>query len=156
MRSRTRLLTLRAHLALVGIPGFALLGCDDDTAARISNDAGKPAFFAIGGTVSGLDGIVALRNNGSDELLVENDGSFSFATEVEDGSTYEVTVAIQPTRQRCAVSNGMGTVDGVDVASGLLRWHVGGRAGDQAHSRSECVVECAIGHHHRLGLLGGR
>ncbi|MES9829232.1 MAG: hypothetical protein ABW201_13270 [Candidatus Thiodiazotropha sp.] len=73
-------------------------------------------FFSIGGSVSGLagDGLV-LQNNGSDDLSITAGGAFSFATQLEDGSAYTVTIATQPTGQTCTVVNGSGTLDGATV-----------------------------------------
>lgn len=74
--------------------------------------------FSVGGTVSGLDGSgLKLQNNGGDDLPIASNGSFTFATDVPDGSTFEVTVAAQPTRpsQSCTVADASGTVQGSDV-----------------------------------------
>ena len=74
--------------------------------------------FTIGGNVSGLSGSgLVLQNNGGDDLPITADGSFTFATPLNDGSTYSVTVATQPTgpNQTCSVVNGSGTVSGANV-----------------------------------------
>ncbi|HEX7013313.1 MAG TPA: hypothetical protein VF161_11220 [Steroidobacteraceae bacterium] len=76
--------------------------------------------YRIGGTVSGLAGSgLVLRNNGEDDLPIASNGAFTFATELETGATYEVTVASQPTEpsQTCTVANGAGTVLAADVRS---------------------------------------
>jgi len=72
----------------------------------------------IGGSVSGLDSgkSVILQNNGGDDLTVSADGGFSFATALQSGSTYNVTVLTPPSEQSCTVSNGSGTVSGADVS----------------------------------------
>jgi carbonic anhydrase/acetyltransferase-like protein (isoleucine patch superfamily) len=62
--------------------------------------------------VSGLTGTgLILRDNGGDELAVAHDGTFTFATQVEQGGTYDVSVLTQPSApaQTCAISNGSGT-----------------------------------------------
>ena len=74
--------------------------------------------FTIGGNVSGLSGSgLVLQNNGGDDLPITADGSFTFATPLNDGSTYSVTVATQPTgpNQTCSVVNASGTVSGANV-----------------------------------------
>ncbi len=73
------------------------------------------AFYTLGGTISGLAGTVVVQNGGTDSLSASADGSFTFATVVADGSTYEVTVRTQPEGQTCTVSNGTGIVAGANV-----------------------------------------
>jgi 6-phosphogluconolactonase (cycloisomerase 2 family) len=71
-----------------------------------------PATYTIGGTVTGLKGAgLVLRNNGGDSLSVTTAGAFTFATAVNAGAAYAVTVATQPAGQSCAVSNGSGTAN---------------------------------------------
>ena len=62
--------------------------------------------YTVGGSVSGLNGTLVLQNNGGDDLSITADGPFAFATELADGSGYNVTVSSQPTGQTCFVSNG--------------------------------------------------
>ncbi|MCU7876967.1 MAG: FG-GAP repeat protein [Candidatus Thiodiazotropha sp. (ex Lucinoma borealis)] len=83
-------------------------------------DSEEPRF-SIGGTITGLSssGLVLQSNNG-DDLVFNTDGSFSFATELKDGSTYEVTISSQPGGQTCSVINGNGTLDGADVTNVLI------------------------------------
>lgn len=80
--------------------------------------------FTIGGTVSDLSGSgLVLRNNGSDELTLNDNGSFTFDTALPTGATYNVTVAEQPTNpgQTCTVSNGFGIVAFGNVTSVTVR-----------------------------------
>jgi hypothetical protein len=74
-------------------------------------------MFTLGGTVSGLSGTVVLQNNNGDNLTVNVNGSFDFATAVADGSTYAVTVLTQPIGQTCSVSTGSGTVSGNSISN---------------------------------------
>jgi trimeric autotransporter adhesin len=71
--------------------------------------------YTVGGTVSGLNGSVVLRNNGGDNLTVSASGSFTFTTPIAYGSTYAVTVFTQPAGQRCTVTNGNGVVGGANI-----------------------------------------
>jgi hypothetical protein len=79
--------------------------------------------FTVGGTVSGLSGSgLVLQNNGGDDLAIVADGSFTFATPLEDGSAYGVTVLTQPnipsqSSPPCKVSNGSASVEGADVTN---------------------------------------
>lgn len=68
--------------------------------------------YTVGGSVSGLSGSLVLQNNGVDNLTRNADGSFTFATAVNSGSAYAVTVQTQPAGQFCTVSNGSGTASG--------------------------------------------
>ena len=68
--------------------------------------------YSVGGTVSGLNasGLV-LQNNGSDNLTVKSGAAtFTFATPLDYGANYAVTVSTQPTGETCTVSSGTGTV----------------------------------------------
>lgn len=65
--------------------------------------------YTIGGTVTGLAGTLTLQNNDTDDLTVNSDGAFTFATALEDGGAYRVEVSSQPAGQTCTVSNGIGT-----------------------------------------------
>ncbi|WJF89159.1 NHL repeat-containing protein [Paraburkholderia bonniea] len=75
------------------------------TPALTSLVADGTQSFKVSGTLSGLaEGArVELRNNGTDDLSVRANGSFSFATPVP-GPTYTVTVSKQPAWQFCTVT----------------------------------------------------
>ena len=74
--------------------------------------SGGTTSYSVGGTVSGLSGTVVLQDNGGDDLSVDADGPFTFATPVANGAAYAVTVKTNPSGQGCTVSNGSGTVSG--------------------------------------------
>jgi hypothetical protein len=73
--------------------------------------------YSVGGTVSGLTGIVVLQNNNGDDLTVTADGAFTFATQVANSSPYSVTVLIQPAGQNCSVASGTGTISLANVTN---------------------------------------
>jgi len=78
------------------------------------------ATFSVGGSVSGLAGSgLVLQNNAGDDLPIAADGSFTFATVLNDVSTYAVTLLTQPTNpsQTCDVTHGNGTLAGADVTN---------------------------------------
>lgn len=54
------------------------------------------ASYAIGGTTSGLSGLV-LQNNAGDDLPVAADGTFHFAGSMSSGATYLARVKTAPT-----------------------------------------------------------
>ena len=70
--------------------------------------------YTLGGSVEGLGNgnSVVLQNNGTDNKTIGANGAFTFATAVNAGSTYAVTVLTQPTGQACTVANGSGTASG--------------------------------------------
>ncbi|MCP5501116.1 MAG: Ig-like domain-containing protein [Leptospiraceae bacterium] len=86
--------------------------------------------YTIGGTLSGLSGILVLQNNAGDNLSLTANGSFSFGTAVNSGSNYSVTVLTQPSGQTCTVSSGTGTatanVASVSVSCGTITYTIGG------------------------------
>ena len=76
--------------------------------------------FTVGGTVAGLAGSgLILQNNAGDDLPIASDGAFTFATPIGDGAAFAVTVAVQPTdlNQTCSITNGNGTIVGMDVTN---------------------------------------
>jgi hypothetical protein len=72
-------------------------------------------------TVAGLVGYgtsLVLENNGGDDLTIANNGSYAFATPIDDGSTFKVTVLTPPgsPAQTCHVDpTGNGKLDGADA-----------------------------------------
>lgn len=78
---------------------------------------------SVGGTVSGLDGSgLVLQLNGTNDLPVSTNDTFAFATMLDYGASYAVTVATQPgnPNQTCAVFNGSGTVGNADIGNVLI------------------------------------
>ena len=73
--------------------------------------------FSVGGTVSGLSGTLVLQNNGADALTRTANGAFTFATPLQYGATYAVTVRTNPTGQTCTVTNGTGTINTANVTN---------------------------------------
>jgi uncharacterized repeat protein (TIGR01451 family) len=77
--------------------------------------------YTIGGTVSGLSAgnSLVLRNNDGDDLAINADGTFTFPTALDDGSSFDVTVFAQPTspNEFCTVANGSGAVSGGAVTT---------------------------------------
>lgn len=75
--------------------------------------ASNPApRYPLGGTLSGLaaGASVVLRNNGANDLTLAANGSFQFSQQVEQGATYSVSIATQPSGQTCSITNGSGTL----------------------------------------------
>ncbi len=84
---------------------------DDNNPGWFFKRRGAAQAFSVGGTVSGLTGTgLVLQNNGGDDLVIGNNGAFTFSTPVANGSTYAVTVKTSPSDQACVVTGGTGTV----------------------------------------------
>lgn len=73
--------------------------------------------YTVGGSVVGLSGSLILQDNGGDSLVINSNGSFTFATPVAEGSSYNVTVSTQPAAQTCTVTNGSGTLGASNVTN---------------------------------------
>lgn len=75
----------------------------------------------VGGTVTGLagSGLQLALNGSAQSLPIAADGSFSFPTALNEGTSYAVSVATQPSapNQVCVVLNGSGSVPGHDVTN---------------------------------------
>ena len=89
-----------------------------------------PVYYSIGGSVTNLvsGDSVQLQDNGGDTLTVTANGSFTFATKLQSGSSYSVSISAQPTSpaQTCGVTSGTGTASGnvtsVAVDCGHNEW----------------------------------
>jgi hypothetical protein len=118
-----------AKLIMVGCISTAMSACSID-AVRFSQGT-----VAVGGTVTGLVGAEALvlANNDGDELVISQDGPFTFPARLPHGAAYSVALTQQPPSltQVCAVANGSGTAGDEDVTSVEVncdpaRYHLGG------------------------------
>lgn len=86
-------------------------------AGTASGGGSSTSNFSISGAVSGLTGSVVLQDNGSDNLTVSTNGSFTFLTDITNGGAYHATVLTQPYGQPCTVSNGAGLVSWGNVTN---------------------------------------
>jgi hypothetical protein len=72
----------------------------------------------VNGIIFGLGGEITLLNNGTDPIVTNTDGTFTFSTALFDGNPYDVTIGQQPPNlQTCAVSNPTGIIAGADVTN---------------------------------------
>lgn len=95
-------------------------------AFHVDLKASPAASYKIGGKAFLLNGSVTIKNNGGDNLVITATDStalqnFQFITPIAAGSTYEVTIAQQPTNQTCTVHSGAGKViANADIANIVL------------------------------------
>jgi hypothetical protein len=101
-----------------------LFGLTGDWIIRANTNSANT--FTVGGSVTGLSGSLTLQNNGGDDLVITSNGSFTFATALNDSDPYAVTVLSEPAGQICVVSNGSGTISGADVTDVLVTCSGGG------------------------------
>ena len=77
--------------------------------------------YRVSGTVSGLAGAgrLSLTNRGGDPIEIAENGRFDFPVKLASGTSFDVTVASQPSgpSQTCRVSGGSGVVGAGDVSS---------------------------------------
>jgi hypothetical protein len=75
--------------------------------------------YSINVSLAGLSGAgLVLQNNGGDDLSVAAAATkAAFATKIESGKAFAVTIKRQPEGQVCAVAGGSGTVAAGDVSS---------------------------------------
>jgi hypothetical protein len=113
-------------------------GRDANTGASIvsaaaNSNLAQVGLHTVGGTVSGLAGTGLTLHNGTESLPITANGTYAFATPAGTGTTYSVTVTVQPLNpsQTCTVANGTGTmgtanVTNVNVSCSTNSFTVGG------------------------------
>ncbi len=99
--------------------GSGTVGNSDISSVVINCQSGT---FTVGGTVTGLNGSVTLRNNGSDTLTLTSNGTFAFGVPIASSQPYSVEIVTQPgPNQSCAVDQGTGVVGTSNVTSVVVR-----------------------------------
>ena len=88
---------------------------------------GEPAItYVVSGSVSGLTGTgLVLQNNGTDDLPISSNTTFTFTSRIAAQGSYAVTVKTHPSTQSCFVSNGTGTAT-ADVTNVRVVCHASG------------------------------
>jgi alpha-tubulin suppressor-like RCC1 family protein len=118
---------MRSFLMVLTVAiSFLLVSCGGSTTSTTT--------YSIGGTVSGLSGTgLVLQDNGTDNLSVIANGTFTFATPLATGDSYKVSVLTQPSSpaQTCAVTYGAsgavsGTITYVQVTCNDSNFTIGG------------------------------
>lgn len=88
---------VRNHTGMIGASSGAIV---EVTCSTI--------FHFVGVTVVGLQGNLAILNNGTDVTHISADGSYAFPTFLVHGASYNVTINAQPSGQTCVVNDGSG------------------------------------------------
>ena len=94
---------------------------DDEETKDDPNAKGIVDQYTLRAFVQNLKGTgMVLQNNGGDNTSPDVNGNVTFATKINDGSNYNVTILTQPTSpaQNCTVKTGTGTgtINGADVS----------------------------------------
>ena len=98
--------------AMVVTAAMLLAGCGGG-----SGQSGTPVngngSATVGGSVSGVPTATTLLmvNKGVDIINVTGNGNFTFDSQLQAGTQYNVTLFTQPTGYVCSIANGQGTVD---------------------------------------------
>jgi uncharacterized repeat protein (TIGR03803 family) len=111
MAQQAMAMLLRLIPALASVSWMALLyGCG----------GGDQATYTVSAKVSGLSGSgLVLQLGGGGDVAVMADGSYTFATPLASGTSYQVGVKTQPSspQQTCSVANGTGTIGAGNITA---------------------------------------
>ena len=83
-------------------------------------DSTPAPTYSLGGAASGVTvtgASVVLQNNGGDNKTISADGSYTFATKLAAGASYNITVLTNPASYVCSVANATGTMTSAGVAN---------------------------------------
>jgi alpha-tubulin suppressor-like RCC1 family protein len=103
----------------LGVTTTETCGYEDDfncSSAPVQARSKVTGAFSVGGTVSDLTETLVLQNNGEDDLIITENGPFTFATELEDLAVYDIEILTQPDGQVCEIiSTISGRINATDV-----------------------------------------
>jgi len=101
----------------VGNPSGTVDASDDDVTDVTLTCA---TTASLTGTVSGLGaGTSVTLSNGSVQLPIASNGAFAFPGLLAAGSSYSVSVAVQPAGEQCTLTNGQGTIPASGIATSI-------------------------------------
>lgn len=91
-------------------------GGDGSSASTATSTVAATSTYTVGGSISGLTSEGLILVNGTDTATPNaSDTSFTFPTAVAAGTSYAVTVQLQPDAVNCTVSGGSGVVGSANV-----------------------------------------
>jgi sugar lactone lactonase YvrE len=103
------------------VHGTGTTGDADVNNVAVTCKTNSNPAFTIGGTISGIaaSGPITLQDNGTDNLALTADGTFTFKTPIPTGSAYSVTAVSSATSQTrtCAFTNATGIVSGANITN---------------------------------------
>jgi len=78
-------------------------------------------MYTVGGTVTGIEGTLIVRNNNNDTATITANGTFAFPTPLSANANYDVTVyappVYPPRSQTCTISGASGNMPSANVTS---------------------------------------
>lgn len=83
----------------------------------IATTAHAPTRFTVGGTANGVNAAGLVLQNNGDDLAGDSAGTFTFASPLAAGATYNVTILSSPSGYSCLVTNGAGTMPNNNVTN---------------------------------------
>lgn len=91
-------------------------GGGGSSASTVTSTVAAAPTYTVGGSISGLTSEGLILVNGTDTATPNaSDTSFTFPTAVTAGTSYAVTVQLQPDAVNCTVSGGSGVVGSANV-----------------------------------------
>jgi hypothetical protein len=107
--------------SITGTCGGSLTGTTYTTSPITTDCSVTVTFFSaptytIGGSISNLSGSITLTDANAGSSTVSTT-SFVLPNSLVSGSTYNVTISIQPSGRICTVSNGSGTISSSNVTN---------------------------------------
>jgi hypothetical protein len=106
------------HVATANVTDVAVT-CSAGDGGDGGADAGA-ALYSVGGRVTGLEGASVVVLNGSDNVTVNGDGSFTFPVQLPNGAPYAVTTDGSPAGHACSGTKNIGHIDGADVTDVVI------------------------------------
>ncbi|MEZ0605665.1 hypothetical protein ACAX43_26365 [Paraburkholderia sp. IW21] len=102
-----RLAAHRSHVTFAAIT-LVLSACGGGSDDNCLNNG---TCYTVGGSLAGLlaNSSVTLQNNGADNLVLSNNGGFSFNHTVDESRNFTVTVLTQPVGQACTIDHADGS-----------------------------------------------
>ncbi|MDH5445585.1 MAG: hypothetical protein OEY52_08495 [Gammaproteobacteria bacterium] len=106
-----------SYLITIAISLVLIQGCSGGGGGGGGGTPPADPKYSIGGTVSGLNGTLVLKNKEEPNKEITGDGSYKIASELDDKTDYAVSIVSSPDTQKCTISNENGSVDGADVSN---------------------------------------